>query len=121
MDRHRLWRNVSRQFDELEQTAPDGFEPLVEVFLVGRTEPVVPAFVETSRTPEHPWVVFQARSAARDQSPEPDEFWVHVHENLIERVEIRFVRKGGAPLGFAVCETDERSDATSDDFAALVS
>jgi hypothetical protein len=83
-----------------------------------------PANVETSRSPEYPWLVLQARSA-RDQSPEAresDEFWVHVHADLIARVEIRFVRqKGETPIGFGVGEADEHDDAARDEFAAVLS
>jgi hypothetical protein len=125
MDRHRLWRNVSQHFDQLERLAPDGFEPVVEVFVAGREAPIVPAYVETSRSPDYPWIVLQARSA-RDQSSEtrePDEFWVHVHADLISRVEIRFVpQKGETPIGFGfgIGEADEHEDAARDEFAAAL-
>jgi hypothetical protein len=116
IDRHRLWRDVSSLYAELEQEAPDGFEPVVEVFLVGREAPVEPAFVQTSRSEEYPWVLLQARAAA-DQSGktrEPDEYWVYVDENLIARVEVRFVPKGDRTIGFGVREVDESADAAAD-------
>jgi hypothetical protein len=117
MDRHRLWRNVTQHHELLQAKAPEGHEAVVEVFVLGREEPIVPAYVETSRSPEYPWAVLQARSA-RDESAntrEPDEFWVHVHADLIQRVEIRFVRTGETPIGFSIGELNERSmeDATA--------
>jgi hypothetical protein len=112
MDRHRLWRRVGSLYDELEKVAPEGFEPVVEVFLVGRDEPVVPAYVETTRVEEYPWVMLQARSATdrAGERREPDEYWVHVHESLIARVEVRFVRAGERTLGFGVREVDDPDD-----------
>lgn len=73
-DRHRLWRRVRSHYEQLEKVLADGYEPVVEVFLVGREEPVVPAYVETSSSKAYPWVVLQSRAAV-DQSgcrrPEP--------------------------------------------------
>lgn len=112
MDRHQLWRRIRSQYEQLEETAPEGFEPLVEVFLVGRQEPIAPAFVETSRSADYPWVVLQAQ-VPRDESDDarhPDEYWVHVHESLVGRVEVRYVRKGQTPIGFAHHEVDEQPE-----------
>jgi hypothetical protein len=107
--------------EHLETVAPEGFEPVVEVFLAGREAPIVPAYVETSRSPEVPWVYLQARVITDEHADhgepdeqgerrEPDEYWVYVHESLIARVEIRFVRKGEKTLGFGVREADEPGD-----------
>lgn|SRR5215211_1490084 len=111
MDQGRFWRMVSETRAHLETVAPEGFEPVVEIFLAGREEPIVPAFIETSRSPEVPWVYLQARVTCEhgepDERREPDEHWVYAHENLVARVEIRFVRKGAKTLGFEVREADE--------------
>jgi hypothetical protein len=105
---------VSETREHLETVAPEGFEPVAEVFLAGREEPIVPAFIETSRSPEVPWVYLRARVTGEPDEPdehgerrEPDEYWVYVHESLVARVEIRFFRKGEKTLGFRVREADE--------------
>jgi hypothetical protein len=116
MDHRRLWGRVRSLYDQLEERAPEGFAPVVQVFLAGREEPVEPAFVQTSTDSDvYPWILLQARTAA-DQVGEqrgPDEYWVHVHENLIARIEIRFVRKGERTIGFAVAETDDGASTTA--------
>ena len=109
-----LWRRVGSQFEQLEKSAPEGFQPVVQVFLVGKAEPVVPAYVEASRSPEFGWVMLQARSE-RDESPqewESDECWVHVPEGFIERVEIRFERKSKTRIGFSYNESDASAEPT---------
>lgn len=116
MDRGRLWRRVTSDREELQKLAPDGFEAVVEVFLVGREEPVVPVYVESSSSTEYPWVRMQARAAAGEPGEPgerrgPEEYLVHVHESFVARVEIRFVRKGAKTLGFGAREVDEPDDA----------
>jgi hypothetical protein len=114
MDRHRFWERVSSHHAYLERVAPDGYEPVVEVFLAGRDQPVVPAYVETSRSAEYPWLVLQARSAGDQPADvrEPDEYWVHVPEGMIVRVEIRFAPKGQHPIGFGVRQAEEPGEST---------
>jgi hypothetical protein len=113
MDRHSLWRRVAYDVTALESKAPEGYEPSVEVFLHGRAAPVEIGFVETHRGPDDPWVRFQARSAKRSAGEEraPDEYWVHVHESMIARIEIRFIRKEEQrPTGFGFSYSDLPSD-----------
>ena len=117
MDRQRVWRDVSYRFDQLLESAPDGYEPVVHVFLVGRDEPVAIAFVETSRKPEYPWVVLQAVSPRDSEgSPRsPDDYLVYVPESLIARVEITYTRKRGrSSIGFGVGEVTELAVAEFD-------
>jgi hypothetical protein len=113
MDRHLLWRRVLYDVERLTAAAPEGFEPCIEVFLAGRETPVEIGYVETHRGPDDPWVRLQAIS--RTQSGEvraPDEYWVHVHESLISRVEIRFIRKGQTATGFGFSYGDrDESDS----------
>ena len=52
MDRHKLWRRVAYDYEQVKEIAPEGYEPVVEVFLVGRAEPVELGFVETTRSCE---------------------------------------------------------------------
>jgi hypothetical protein len=116
MDRHELWRRVEYDYEQLRKFAPDGYEPKVEVFLVGRAEPVEPAFVETRRGADEPWIRFQSSISKPPDDPskmQPDDYWVHVHENYVERVEIRFKRTGEKPApGFAAAEAANRDEDT---------
>ena len=95
VDRHALWRNVEHDFRELTKLAPEGYEPVVQVSFAGRVEPVELGWVRTRK--DAPWIRFEAANAARSDESETahaDDFWIHVHEGLVERVEIRFRRIG---------------------------
>lgn len=101
MDRHALWRRVVHDAEGLQKIAPAGCEPSVEVFVVGREVPIQFGFVETRRD-DDPWIRFEALSSRTVGSTEahPDDYWVHVHENLIERVEIKLRRSAKPSPGF---------------------
>jgi hypothetical protein len=49
MDRHRIWRLVQSNVQSLRDEAPAGYQPIVEVFLVGRAEPVCVGQAQTRR------------------------------------------------------------------------
>ena len=104
MDRHKLWRRVAYDFEQLAKIAPEGYEPTVEVFVVGREAPVSLGFVETRRGDDDPWVRFESsKGIPREESaakPTRDVYWLHVHENYVQRVEIRFRRSGEFEFGF---------------------
>ena len=104
MDRHKLWRRVAYDFEQLAKIAPEGYEPTVEVFVVGREAPVSLGFVETRRGDDDPWVRFESsKGIPREESaakPTRDDYWLHVHENYVQRVEIRFRRSGEFEFGF---------------------
>lgn len=51
-DRHKLWRLVEYDYAQLIKKAPEGYEPVVEVYLLGRAEPVEIGFVETRDSPD---------------------------------------------------------------------
>jgi hypothetical protein len=57
MDRHKIWRNVGANYETMSQAAPEGYAPVVEVFLMDRPEPVRLSQVETHRDPEYPWAL----------------------------------------------------------------
>lgn len=62
-DRHKLWRRVQHDYEQIKPLAPDGYEPYIQVFLIGRAQPLEPDFVETSRGDDEPWVRFQVLGA----------------------------------------------------------
>ena len=53
MNRHEIWRRVDHDFTQLQSKAPDGFEPVVEVYIAGREMPIEIGYVET-----HSWLEF---------------------------------------------------------------
>jgi hypothetical protein len=97
MDRHKIWRRVEDDYQQVKKRAAEGYEPCVFVFLVGRPEPVELGFVETRRAEDDPWVRFEATNPEHPAASEelhPGDYWVHVHEGYVERVEVRLRRKG---------------------------
>jgi hypothetical protein len=97
VDRHVQWRLVANNVRSLRDKAPDGYEVVVEVYLAGRAEPVVLDYVETSRQSDNPWTFLQSANSGDRENPMPADYWVFVHENHIERIEIRFVRSDSSP------------------------
>jgi hypothetical protein len=116
MDRHEIWRAVAYDVKQLEELASDGLEPAIRVFIVGRLEPVEVADVETRRDGDYPWVRLQAFHAPDDARQEiSNRYWVHVHEQLIQRVEIHFRRmQGRSPHGFTHAVTDPPETSSSE-------
>lgn len=106
-DRHTLWRRVQFDYEQMVPLAPDGYEPFIQVFLAGRPEPIEPAFVETHRDVDDPWVRFQILGAdiGADKA-NPESYWMHVHEQLVQRVELHFRRVGRTPTGFTYTEKE---------------
>jgi hypothetical protein len=116
LDRHYPWRIVARNCKELEGKAPEGYKPVVEVFIAGRPEPVRVEFAQTSRDAANPWTWLQAvgpRGEAPDADPEKpstEHFWVLVHEASIQSVQIRFISSGraGRPFGFGLLDEPDK-------------
>ena len=105
-----LWRRVRHDYDRLLERAPEGYEPLVQVYLARRGAPIDLGFVTTRRGSDEPWVRFEAEppkhAVAGDEKVPAEQFWVHVHGSAILRVEIIFRRKLGMPsVGFDLNET----------------
>lgn len=67
MDRHALWRKARSDWEECKRRAPTGYEPVVEVYLAGLSEPMTLGFVRTSREPDYPWIHFESEDRARAQ------------------------------------------------------
>jgi hypothetical protein len=105
---HMIWARVSADREQLLPLAPQDYEPIVEVFLHGRAEPIVPAYVETRNDG---WVRIQATS---DKPGDEEGKWhyadslLHTHTSAIARVETRFRKtRPSGPIGFSYCAADE--------------
>ena len=119
MDRHKLWRAVGYDYEQLRALAPVGYEPSVEVFLVGRRDPVEIGYVETRDGDDDPWIRLEALNRAASDRTEGiahrDDYWIHVHESFVERVEIHFRQSGSVPVGFSHRVADDLSVGTAAD------
>ena len=84
---HMIWARVSADREQLLPLAPQDYEPIVEVFLHGRAEPIVPAYVETRNDG---WVRIQATS---DTPGDEEGKWHYADSHSHERN-----RSSGDPL-----------------------
>jgi hypothetical protein len=103
VDRHEIWRRVKFDLDQMTKGAPEGYEAVVDVWLVGREQPVELGWVETRRAPDDPWVRFQQHNRAFDDAEDgrhPGDLFVHVHESAILRIEISYEATGKRPRRF---------------------
>src|SRR5207237_8443595 len=103
-DRHTLWRMVHENVEILAKTAPEGFEPHVQIYLAGREAPLLLGEVATTRNPDNPFTIFL------DAGPRVDgqRLIVVAHESHVMRVEIRFEKKRGEhEIGFTHRVTDD--------------
>jgi hypothetical protein len=103
-----VWLRITSDREQLEPIAPEGFEPIVEVYLHGRQQPFVPVAVETRRDG---WIRFQTTSGKPFDEGKwhPDDAFIHVRESDVARVEIvlRKVTQNRSGLGFAVNAADD--------------
>jgi hypothetical protein len=86
VDRHKIWRIVHNNHLELKETAPDGYRAVVDVYLLGRTEPVRLDAVQTTRDPDFPWVFLVPESDATTSEPR-----ILVPEHHIQRIEVALI------------------------------
>ena len=108
-DNHWIWRIVENNRAAADKAAPDGYQAIVEAHLVGVPAPVVVERVETRR--DQPWVMLHSFGPEETRpKAHPEDRLVFVTAGHIARVEIRFVRTGRYPTGFAVTELDEKTD-----------
>jgi hypothetical protein len=111
MDAHKIWRIVRGNLQEMQEAAPEGYRSVVDVFVLGRPEPVRLNYVETTRDPSFPWVYLIP------EYEEPvEERRLLVPKQHIERIEIHLVPAEGRrqETGFSYGTIDE-SHALSDD------
>ncbi len=103
-----MWRHVMGAVAALEAKAPDGFEVVVSAYIDGRPEPFEFGGAQTSRDVSDPFTVLQSltKSEGDSEKANPDVEVIVVHEDRIERVEIRYEPvKGKARVGFSHEET----------------
>jgi hypothetical protein len=116
VDRHKIWRIVRGNLQVLRDTVPEGYTPVVDVFLVSRREPVRLGQVETSRDPAFPWTLLIPEAESGDETTSPaDHCRVFVLEQYIERVEIRFVRSERGEVGFSHRILDDGPSESTDE------
>jgi hypothetical protein len=80
-DRHRIWREVAHISSHLEARPREGYQVVVEVYLLGGV-PFVVRVAETRRDPEYDWVKLYAGDEEGN--------YVFVKESLIERIEVGY-------------------------------
>ena len=92
VDRHKLWRKILADYKELASRAPEGFRPVVKVYLRTRATSLELGFVRTSRDPNYPWVRLEITKGVPpgdDSAPVPsDAQWLYVREEDVDRVEL---------------------------------
>jgi hypothetical protein len=107
-DSHWIWRVVEHNRAAAEKAAPEGHQAIVEVHLVGVPAPVVVERVETRH--DQPWVMLHSYGPEEERTgTHPEDRLVFVPPAHIARLEIRFVRTGRYPTGFAVSELDDET------------
>ena len=105
-DNHWIWRIVEDNRAAADKAAPEGYPAIVEAHLLGVPAPVVVERVETRR--DQPWVMLHSYGPEEDRNKaHPEDRLVFVPSTHIARVEIRYVRTGRYPTGFAVSELDD--------------
>jgi hypothetical protein len=72
MDRHKPWREIASWYEHCEKEAPEGYVPVVLVYLLDRPAPLLVGNVTTHREEDNAWVTFSVSSALRLADPEGD-------------------------------------------------
>jgi hypothetical protein len=117
MDSHELWRRVMFDYERLDEKAPEGYGPVVDVYLAGRDEPIRLGWVTTDRDPSYPYVRLQRHNPEFPEAEEgrrhPNDLFLHVHEGAILRVEVSYASQSGRlPVGFHWQMDDGRKEET---------
>jgi hypothetical protein len=88
MDREKIWRIVRNNCQALLDGAPDGYRAVVDVYLLGQTQPVRLGVVQTTRDPGFPWLLLVPES---DPSLPVPIGRIFVPEQHIDRIEVTLV------------------------------
>jgi hypothetical protein len=91
-DAHKIWRIVRNNLESLKQAAPEGYAPVVDVYLVGRSEPVRLGEVHTTRDPAFQWTLLVTET---DNILE--ERLVFAPSQYVERVEVPLMPSESVP------------------------
>ncbi len=104
----RIWRYVVQNWKSLQDAAPDGCEAVVEVFLVGRAEPL--RLSAAHSRDDLPFVMLVSVSGSG--TPTEGDSFVFVTEPYVQRVEItlRRIETQRSPIGFSLGELDIADD-----------
>jgi hypothetical protein len=98
---------VRASYVQVREELPEGLAPVIEVYLLGRPEPIRLTEVQTSRTPEFPWALFVPEPADAEKPSQGDTL-IFAPEHHVERVEIRVeMRSVEHRIGFALREFDQ--------------
>jgi hypothetical protein len=115
MDNHKIWRIVANNRREMEEAAPEGYRPVVDVFLLGRPEPLRLNYVETTRDPSFGWAYLIPEVLKREA--QIDERRILVPEHHIERIELHLIPVEGQrqETGFSYGTLDDSPASSSDE------
>jgi hypothetical protein len=103
VDRHGVWRRLRWKLATLEQRAPSGWGVKIEVYLIGREDPIQLGTVDTSRAKDEPFTWIQAAGSVLASSdpdsrmPHPEGEWILVADAHVSRIEVRYVPEIEAP------------------------
>ena len=103
-DPDRFWRLVANTRERMLAGSPDGYVPVVEVYLNGRPDPLRLATVATY-TNVPPWTLLIEHDSAPGFSA--GDRAVFVRPEIVLRVEFRLEHSEEAPVGFTVEVRDD--------------
>lgn len=114
-DRHSLWRRVEADFVAAKERCPEGFRPVVTVYLAGMANPLQLGWVRTRKESGFPWVRFEVSKGVKpgdeDKPIDPNAFWVWARDEDVRRVEVRLEEKPPFDFeDFKVLEDDSSLD-----------
>ena len=105
-DEHYIWRMARNNLTAMRESVPEGYEPIVEAYLIGWGSPVRVENVQTDR--HEGWSLILETDSEDD--PHPSDRRVFVRPGHVAHVEIRYVRKSGRTRpGFHVGEIENDS------------
>lgn len=112
VDRHKLWRIVGNNYRSLEQVAPEGYQPVIEVYLAGREAPFRIDQVQTDR--RFDWIFLSSETDDHtEDTASPNERVILAPEQCIMRVEVFLEPSEKRAVGFShrPLEDDEPNKA----------
>src|SRR4249919_235346 len=104
-DIHTIWRIVGNNWRSMKEHAPEGYEPVTRVRLVGSTEAIPVGYVETVRGTDITMldVVMKGSDTAEAH---PNNRFIFVYDRNVAHIEIIYQRMGDTPVSFSVAEGD---------------
>ncbi len=107
-DIHAMWRIIGDHWRVMKEQAPQDYEPVVNVHLLGSAEAIPVGRVETHR--EQGLVMLLVITEGID-SPDPhrSDRFVYVLHDRIAHAEIGYQRTGPRTIGFTVSEAKDEA------------